>query len=852
VKTTFISAAIVAAALILMLMPGGSVLAQQLPPEGAPPPVEEAEPAPPPPPPGEIEMPPEEVPLDQPPVVEEPEPMAPPPPGVKPSRPTPIRPRMTRPPMRIDNRRPGRVPNAGPGRGPNGGPGAAASAPTPPSENVPKTGGTPDAPVSFDFTDAPLTQVVESIARMTGKNFDIDPTIASTHVTIITHEPIPPEMAYEVLGSILGARGFALVPTLDGKLIRIVPWGESLDKVNIEKGREIAKDFDAIVTHIIKPEYADANELSGMMQALGSKTAQVVSYAPANTLIITDSADGVQRMLDFLKEVDIPGFETEMEMFTLEYARAEVIAGQIEEVLTGSAAARPGAAPQPGRPSTPVRIPARPNVPGASAPTVVGNKEETLRIVSDERLNSLIVVATNTLMERVRELVAKLDTPTPYEANNMNVYKLLNAPAEDVEEALNAILGTTPRTGAEKAPGQAGEIQPFEKKVVVTRYEQINALLILASPQDYKLIREIIAQLDVPQRQVLVEAVIMDVSLQDTFGLTVDAASVTGEDGFAIGNTSNINSLVNVTDLATGLTSGTAALLTAKNLLSLGANGGTTVGVFDTIEATVDGTPVKIPFVPFLIKALESLTDVDILSQPSLTTQDNEAADIIVGQELPVPTQRSGYSYNPNTGTPSQQQYPSYGLTSYGRGINREDVGVKMKVTPHINEGDYVSLETEIEVSEATQSDVGINANELGPTFNKTKVNNNVVVQDGSTGVIGGLIKETASHNRNQTPVLGDIPVLGFLFRSKNDVRKKQNVVVLITPFIVKEGVDLDRVSEYKVDQWKEANVDALFERGFIKRVKKGHYMRNYHRPSIVRGEKLEQEGTFGRGKIER
>jgi len=175
-----------------------------------------------------------------------------------------------------------------------------------------------------------------------------------------------------------------------------------------------------------------------------------------------------------------------------------------------------------------------------------------------------------------------------------------------------------------------------------------------------------------------------------------------------------------------------------------------------------------------------------------------------------------------------------------------------MTVTPHINEGDYVTLETEITVSEATPSSVGIDANELGPTFNKTMVTNNVVVKDGTTGVIGGLIRETASHTGNEIPVLGDLPLLGWLFRTKNDTRKKQNVVILITPHIIKDGIDLERVTDYKMDEFRSANVDALFEKGVIKRIKRRHHMRSKHRPSQNRAEEMLQNRRYGRGDIQR
>jgi general secretion pathway protein D len=777
--------------------------------------------------------------------------VSPEPPPPLPVRPMPVRPKPVWP------LRPSERGAAPPGPGPQSQPALPAD------DLLPKEGQTPSEPVSFDFPDTPLSNVIESIARMTGKNFDVDPSIATQRVTVITHDKIPPEMAYEVLQSILYSRQLSLVPTLDGHLIKIVAIGESLEKIPIKKGtKDVSKRYDELATHIVTVKHADASELTEFLRKMGSRGAVVDAYAKTNTLIITDNADGLRRMFTFLEQVDIPGFDTDMEIFTLEYARAEVLAQQIQEVLMGTGGApmpqRPGmpeqvrrAMPQPIRPST------RPTVPGQQPSMVVGSKEQTLRIVPDERLNSLIVIAAAELMEHVRDLVAKLDTPTPYEANNMNVYKLLNANAEKVEKALNAILGTTPRQAGEKAPAQTGEIQPFEKKVVVTHYEQNNALLVLASPQDYKLIREIIAQLDVPQRQVLVEAVIMDVSIQNTYGLAVDAAAVTGKDAFGLTSTSNLNSLVSAANLATSLTDGTAPVTMARALLGLGTQGGISAGLYDSIEIKVPNTSggttkVKVPFVPLLLKSLETLTDVDILSQPSLTTEDNQPADIVVGQELPIPEARSGYSYSPSS-TGQQQTIPAYGLTSYGRGISRQDVGVKMKVTPHINEGDYVSLETEIEVSEATPSNVGIDVNDLGPTLNKSKVKNNVVVRDGTTGVIGGLIKETTNRTRNQTPILGDLPMLGWLFRSKSNTRKKQNVVVLITPYIIKEGIDLDRVSKHKMDEWRDANVDILFQQGIIKKVKKSFYMRNKHRPSIIRGEEMQnEEPNFGRGDIKR
>jgi len=770
--------------------------------------------------------------------------------------------------------RPSEMRNAVPALRSGGLPGQAksASAPAEPAKEdpLPKDGATPTEPISFDFNNQDLSEVVAAIARMTGKNFDVEPAIAAAKVTIITHSKIPPEMAYQVLQSILQSRNFSMVETLGGKLVKIVQANDLMEKVPIKKGTaELPKDmYDQLETHIVQLEHADSAEIVPILQNLGSKYAKIDAYQKTNTLIITDTTDGLRRIFTFIEEVDVPGFDSEMEIFTLEYSRAEVLAQQIQEVLMGSAGApRPGQ-PTAVRPPQPIRPSSRPAVPGQNVSTVAGNRDETLRIVPDDRLNSLIVVASAELMKRVRDLVGKLDTPTPYEANNMNIYKLLNADSEKVEKALNAILGTGSRQSNEKAPAQSGEIQPFEKKVVVTRYEENNSLIILAAPQDYKLIKEIIAQLDIPQRQVLVESIIMNVTLNDKFELNVNAASLTGNTGFvttgtdmmstqATGLTTAATSLAaaeDATSLANQLATGQVA--TAASLLTLASGGQFTAGIYRDIT-TVINVPglgkrrIHIPFVPLLVKSLQTLTDTDILSQPSLTTQDNQEANIIVGQELPIVTSRPTYT-NPGSSTigSTSQYYNPYGYGSSS--VTRQDVGVKMKVKPHINEGDYVSLETEIEVSsQATNS--SIDANNLGPTLNKSKVTNNVVVKDGCTGVIGGLITESTSHTKNHTPLLGDLPLIGWAFGSKNSSRNKQNMVVLVTPHIIKEGADLDRISQFKMKEFHDENVDILFQKGIIKKVRKGYHMRNTHQPSVERTEKMmENKEAFGRGDIER
>lgn len=726
-----------------------------------------------------------------------------------------------------------------------------------------KTGEKPDDPINFDFQDAPLYTVVESISRLTGRNFDLDPSLSAVNVTIITHDKIPPEMAYEVLESILSSRGFSMVESLDGHLIKILPTPDAVgsDKTPLIMGPDdLRHGFDGLSTHIVTIENGDAAEIQRALQILGSKNGQIDVYAPTNTLIITDSTDGLKRMFTFLAQADVPGFDSSMEIFTLEYTRAEVLSTQIQQVLLGDATGAPtGARPpqQPQVPQAPVRPVrgSRPPVMPQSSSQVIGFREEVLRMVPDERLNALIVVATQNMMAQVRDLVKRLDTPTPYEANNMHIYQLLNADAEAVEAAIQPLIGTAPRKqGA--AGGQAGggggatapEVQPFEQKVQITRYDQANSLLIVASPQDYKLLESFIARLDVPQRQVCVEAVVMEVKMTDDFGLTVDTAAMGGHDGFAMSSTDNLATLLDAAKVAEEIVGGPKASI-RNAALGLGKEGrsGLTLGVYDDLSFTYKGRKIKVPFAPVLFQAVEKLSDTEVLSQPSLVTLDNEEANIIVGQEVPFITSTSS----------SRRADGSMDTGTYGgyTRVERQDVGIKLKVTPQISEGDNVMLSSEVEISDTNATSI-TNVDITGPTTNKSKVTNKTLVKDGSTAVIAGLIRDSAVRKRApQTPILGDLPILNWFFSSRQTGREKQNMVMLITPHIVKEGMDIDRLTNYKINEYYDANVEDLFKGGFFDRVFQKYNMRQNHRPTLDRSEALSGRRSaqkYKRGDIER
>ena len=703
-------------------------------------------------------------------------------------------------------------------------------------QNVPKTREPGEGEMVFDYKQESLETIIQQLGARTGKNFEIDPSAGQLRVTVYTYAPVPADLAFEILGSLLQSQGYTMVPALDGHLIKVVkasPQGGpegSTEELPLTIGGTDTRieGFSNFETHVLPVTYSDAEEVSQILTELGSKYAKISVYGPTNTLVITDTASGLKRMLEVLSVIDIPGNEILTEIFVLEYTSAEIVSTQLQDVLLGTGGDG-GEAGGRRTPAAPVATPAgRRAIPGqVSQGVVVGSVEETLRVVHDERLNAVIVSASEGMMEKCHDLILRLDQPAPDQAHNMHVYDLQNADAEVVAEALNNMIsGTTPRQGNQQQGAQSGEIQPFEKTVTITAYLQTNTLLILASPQDYKRLTQIISQLDVPQRQVHVESVIMDVIIDDGQSLQVNLAGLDDQDWFGFNNAATLAN----------------ALVTGP--LSLAGSPGSTIGIIDgtTTIPSLDGSGgvQTVPNIPLLLQFIETLTAVDILSQPALTTVDNEEAHIIVGQNVPF-----------IVGSQSSLNQNAVNSSVFNR-IEREDVGIQLTVTPQISEGDYIFMDLAVEVSQTVASDVGADVNSVGPTLQKSEVTAKVTIQDGSIGIIGGLVSEQVNQSRNQTPILGDLPVLGWLFRNKGGGRNKRNLVVLVTPTIVRDSTDVERLTDWKLDLFTEANLDAWFEEGFISKVKHKRELRNKYRPSEHHTDRYRgnREG-FDRGGVE-
>jgi len=656
---------------------------------------------------------------------------------------------------------------------------------------------------TFNFREAELQEVIEAVGALTGKNFHIDDRVKG-RVTLITNSPIPPELAYEVLESILQAQGYAMVPSVDGNIIRVVESKKALSS-NIPTGvgseRTVIEGYERFQTQLVPVVYGDAGEISKVVSNLMSQEeGRVDVYTPTNTMIITTTVTNLRRLLEIVRKIDVPGFEQKIWIRVLEYAQASDLAQEIEQVF-GEDRAAAGRTPsttvrQIRSTATSVRSMARP------ADSAIIGAEPTLRIVPDERTNSLIVVATQPMIDQVSDLIDMLDADTAWEEQNLHVYPLLNADAKEVADMLNQLTsGVQPRRGTQARTQQQAQIQPFEREVNIVAYEITNSLLIMASPEDYAVLEGIITKLDTQQRQVYVEAVIMEVQLMDGFQVEVDLAAFQESDHFLA------STFANFADIANVLTVGPLAF----------AGGGALAGLIDEdrpirIVSGYDpdsGDPIyqEIPAIPVLFTAIQTVSDLDVLSAPQLLTTDNIESKIVVGQEIPF-----------ITGSSRSLDQSAIQSTLYSQ-IKREDVGVQLTVTPQISEGEYVKLEVTVEKSSVIESAGTGDVNLVGPSLSKSEITNTAVIRDGCTGIIAGLMETSIGSSRSKVPILGDIPLLGFLFRSSSNSTTKRNLVILITPHIVKSREDLVELTEKGEASYEEAKNASRDIPNYLRRI---------------------------------
>lgn len=637
-------------------------------------------------------------------------------------------------------------------------PAPAAPAVAPPPRAPAPARNAADRRITLNFKDAELNAVVQFISEVTGKSFILDADQRQWgKVTLISPLQVTADEAYEIFQAMLNLKNFTIVPS--GRVFKIVQT-QVAAQTTVETVRETVAPGERVVTRIIPLQHVDVNEIVQVISPLVSKGSPVIAYPATNTLIVIDSNANIERLLDIIRALDVETVSTVLEIIPMRFAAAETMAKNLTQVIAdrGVQARR--------------RAPAR----GQAQVQQVQTEAAAVKIIPDPRTNALIVIADPTTMADIKAMIRALDVEIPKGSGKINVYYLKYADAENVASVLTAIsksAGTRPRPGQPQTPPAAratatGEASvEFEEPVQITADKTTNSLVIIASPQDYEILRGVIEKLDIRRPQVLVDALIVEMSFEKALELgvewrTTDDPRGGGTTAFGSTNFGNIGNVAVGGPLAVpqGL-----ALGVVKGTISFGGREFLNVGA--------------------LLRALQTDADVNVLSSPHLITTDNEEAEIVVSDNIPFKTSEK--------------------FDSLGNPISTfeyRDVGLTLRFTPQINEDNFVRLRLFQETSQILSTATGGSTN--APSTTRRSAKTTVVVQDQTTVVIGGLVSDDTQMRSSSVPCLGDLPLLGYLFRSTRQEGRKKNLLIFLTPRIVTNMAKLEEVSRDKRSLYEE------------------------------------------------
>lgn len=555
--------------------------------------------------------------------------------------------------------------------------------------------------VTLNFNETDINAVISAVSGMTGRNFIVDPRVKGK-VTVISHRSLKASEVYQVFLSVLKVHGFAAIP---GKNVtKIVPEVNAKQDA-ITTGGQITPLSDEFITQVLEIKNVDAAQLVPVLRPLVPQRGHLAAYPASNVLVISDSAANILRLKKIISSIDQVSGD-EIEVIALQYASASEIVRIIQQLSTQDP------------------------------------KQKKNNLIADDRTNSILLGGNKAERLGIKALVAHLDTPVDVGGATQVVY-LRNAVAKDLVPVLTGVSkSVTSAKGKTAAADTSATIS-------IQADENTNALVITAPPDVFRSLRSVIRRLDVRRAQVLVEAVIAEVSsnASEEFGIQWGAGSA--KEGIA--------GLVNFS-LGTSITSFAGASLTSPPSLGNGLS-------------VVAGNPNGSDPVAGLIRALNSDDKSNILSTPSLVTLDNEEAEIVVGSNVPFVT--GSYSSTGGGSTP----------TNPFQTVQREDVGLTLRITPQINEGNAIKLNVVQEVSS-----VDTNAKAVDLVTKKRSIKTNVIVDDGKMIVLGGLIEETQVELEQRVPGLGSIPLLGWFFRYNTTELKKTNLMVFLQPTILKDA----------------------------------------------------------------
>ena len=603
-----------------------------------------------------------------------------------------------------------------------------------------------EATIALNFQDVELPVLAKFVSEVTGRNFIIDERVRGK-VTIISPTRITPDEAFLVFQSVLQVKGFTTVPS--GAFTKIVPAREARE-TTVPTGARVG---DQIVTRILPLRHADANGLLPVLQPLVSKDGLLTAYPATNSLVVVDAGANVERLAGLLAELDVPSSERATEVVTLRFAPADETARRLRDAVGG----------------------------------------QTLRVSPDARTNALVLSGPPDEVRRALAVVTRLDRTLPPGSTRVNVYHLKYASADGLVRVLGQLVGqpvasppppephgsslarSSARRGegtglgydggmgqpatpvpvsAEAVPASAGTPTaiPLAAPVRLTADPATNALIVSATPEDWETLRAVIEQLDVRRRQVFVEAIILEATIEKTRALGVEFQGGASFDGHKALAQANLGTLSDALADPTSLPG--LVLAAASNQKVTLPNG------------------QRVPAHTVLLTALQTDSDVNILSAPNLITTDNEEAEIVVGRNVPFVASRATSASN---------------LANLFTTVERHDVGITLRLTPQITADDFVRLALFEEVSDIDPTAVASvgDPNLVGPTTTIRSATTAIAARDGQTVVIGGLLADTIRADTRGVPFFYRIPVLGQFFRHDETARTKTNLLVFLTPHII-------------------------------------------------------------------
>jgi general secretion pathway protein D len=624
---------------------------------------------------------------------------------------------------------------------------------------------------SFKGTD--IQEFINIVGRNLGKTVIVDPSVRGK-IDVRSYDSLNEEQYYSFFLNVLEVYGFAVIE-MDNNVLKVVKSKDAKTAAIPVLGDGEKADSDSIVTRVVALHNVSAKDLSPLLRQLidNAGSGNVVHYDPANIILITGSYSVVERLANIVRRVDQAG-DTNVDLVELKNASA----AEIVRIVTALNKSE-----------------------GKNSPDILQPK-----LVADERTNSILISGEPNARARLERIIRQLDVEMATKGTNRVIY-LKYAKATDLVNVLkgvseniqgksqnknsNSVMGGQTNAIANGGQGagsrnsgesssDASSISVSSGDVMIAAHPSTNSL-ILSAPQDVmNAMLDVIAQLDIRRAQVLIEALIVEMSEGNGMSIGTQWGSISSGSVVQFGNAS-----AKIGDVMVGLEEAKDQTSTEYYYDDDGIRQSYTAtesGDYSTLSSAlsgVDGAAVSISLGDWtaLITAVESDDTTNILSSPSITVMDNGEASFIVGEEVPVIT---GSSSSANNDNPFQT-------------VDRKEVGIKLKVVPQINEGNSVQLTIEQEVSNVLAASGAVDVR-----FSKRQLNTSVMVQDGQMLVLGGLMNEQTQESESKVPLLGDIPFLGALFRSTTSKVEKRNLMIFIKPTIISDGMSADGITQRK------------------------------------------------------